>query len=635
MKINQPSSLVVLFIVFFFKVDALPAEKQPESGGKSAKASKSKSADSKTGGHDELAWEEALGQVKLLAAKFQQYRDTAVAAKSLAALASSLCKYDESQPHVLFSQAMELVQAGLRQSETSTAKEPLWSARAVVISSAAQCDPQLAEQLNRDRPGDEENEADPKRFWSDLLAANNLLKTNESSSIQFAEAVSQQIPHFQEQQLSFFYGFLWNLRQQAPAAADQIFLQVLAQLRQNPASAVRALGILGNYVFAPAGGENTDTLSVQPFGETNDYKVYFFQTQRSGATPAAVQAYLQTAAQVLANLSPGVEKEAGVAHTLAQQLLQRSQEVAPELATEYQTSAERLSPLFPEGELRSKASTSLAMQAGEYEQQLEVDLEKSTDPRQRDKVRLSLFAIACAGREVLKAQKLAESTEDDKLKTQLLSLVTFRNAEAALGKNDLALAQLHSRSLRSPPHRALVFLSIAQKSQRQKDRESATVFLNSAIREIETIDSAQRPYLLVCAATVASTLDEQFSLRILEDAIAGLNRLDAASVIAGRKAEESSKASSQISKPIFASSRGIVEFATAGDVRRHFDLRIAGLGFDVPDAVKALRASPPEHLTATLFSLQSEARQGPALAAAAAAYLERAKPNKPELPVTR
>src|SRR5688500_9540349 len=101
MKINQQSFSVVLFMVFF-AVGALPAEKPPESAGKSARASKSKRADSKTGRHDELAWEEAIGQVRLLAAKFQQYRDTAVAARSLAGLASVVCKYDKTQAPVLF-----------------------------------------------------------------------------------------------------------------------------------------------------------------------------------------------------------------------------------------------------------------------------------------------------------------------------------------------------------------------------------------------------------------------------------------------------------------------------------------------------------------------------------------------------
>jgi hypothetical protein len=628
MKMHRQFCNVLLAVGLLAGV-GLSAEKPPVTGGQSTKTSKTTKAQSKSL-PEQRAWEEALGQVKLLAAKFQEYRDKAVASKSLAGLASEVCQYDKSLAPVFFHQALDLVKAGLKTSEVSRDKEQLWAARAVVISSAAQCDPQLAEQLNRDRSGDEENEADPKRFWSDLLAANNLLKTNESSSIQFAEAVSQQLPHFQEQQLSFFYGFLWNLRQQAPAAADQIFLQALAQLRQNPASAVRALGVLANYVFAPAGGEDSDMLAVMPFGLANDYKVYWFQTQRSGATAAAVQGYLQTAAQVLTTLSPGAEKEAGVAHALAQQLLQRSLEVAPDLAPEYQTSAERLSPLFPEGELRSRVSTSLAGQAGEYERQLDVDLEKSTDPRQRDRIRLSLFAIRWAGREVLKAEKLAADVEADELKTQLLSLVAFRNAEMALAKKDLELAQLHSRSLKSSLHRALVFLSIAQQSQQEKDRESATAFLNSAVREIETIDSAQHPYLLVCAATVASALAVQFSLRILEDAIASLNRLDARAAVASGKAEASSKASLQLPERIFASSRGIVEFATAGDVRRHFDLRIAGLSFDVSDTAKALRSSPPEHLTASLFSLQSEARQGPALAAAAAAYLQRAKSFNPE-----
>jgi len=573
---------------------------------------------------DEPAWEQAIGQVNLLAAKFHEYRDTAVAARSLAGLASTVCDYDKTEATVLFSRAMELVQTGLRSTDTTTSKQPLWFARAVVISSAAQCDPQFAEQLNQSTSTGDDEKSDPDKFWSDLRTANELLLTDQAKSVQFAKAVSQQIPYLQEVQLSMFYGFLWNLRQQSPTDADLLFLQALDRLNQDPASAMRALGVLGNYVFGPPGGENSDTLRVQPFGEADDYKVYFFQTQRAGATPAAMQGYLQTAAQVLSTVAPSGEKEAGVGYALAQQLVQRSLEVAPELAPNYQSSVERLSPLFPEVELRDRVSKSMAMQGGEYERTLEEELDKSTDSRQRDKIRLSLFAIRWAGREVLKAEKLAAAVEDDALRIQLLSLVAFQNAQVALTKRNLDLAQLHSRSLKSPLHRALVALGLAHQSEQQTDRESATVFLHSAIREMEKIDAEQRPYLLVCAATIAAALDVQFSLRILEDAIAGLNLLDAKPVVGGG----TSKTPSQSSKSIFASGHGIVEFAAAGDVRRHFDLRIPGLRFDVPDAAKALRSGPAEHLTAALFSLQSEARQGPALAAAATAHLQQAKLKK-------
>ena len=627
MKINQQSFLVVLFMVLF-AFDALPAEKQPESDGKSARASKGKRADSKTGGHDELAWEEAIGQVRLLAAKFQQYRDTAVAARSLAGLASVVCKYDKTQAPVLFSRAMELAQAGLTSSETSASKEQLWQARAVVISSAAECDSQLAEQLNRNNSSDGEEKTDPNKYWSDLRTAQQLLSTDQPKAIQFAQTTSQHIARLQGMQLDHFYGLLWKMRKQAPAAADQVFLQALDQLGQNPALAVRPLTVLANYVFAPAGAENTDGTYVAPFGEPDDYRASWFQVERTGATPAAVQAYLQTAAQVLSTLSPGSEKEAGAGFALAQQLHQRSLEVAPDLAPEYEAAVQRISPLFPEGPRRSFVSKALmALQTGEGEKALEEELEKSLDARRRDQIRLTLFAIRWARKEVSKAEKLAAGIEDDSLKTQLLSLVVFRRAEMALTNKDLEQAHLHSRALKSPLHRALVFLGMAQQYEERKESEQATAFLNSAIRETENIEGGQRPYILVSAATVGAALDAQRGLRNLEDAVAGLNLLDTGSIAASERRNESSN---QTNPPVsfLASSRSIVEFAYAGNLRRHFDLRIPGLTFDVSDATKALRSSPPEHLTAALFSLQSEARQGPALAAAAAAYLQRAKSSK-------
>ncbi len=133
MKINPQSFLVVLFMVIFaFDAYLLRSNLSPTANQQSFKG---KGADSKTGGHDELAWEEAIGQVRLLAAKFQQYRDTAVAARSLAGLASVVCKYDKTQAPVC-SHAHATGTSRVDKLRDISSKEQLWQARAVVISSA-------------------------------------------------------------------------------------------------------------------------------------------------------------------------------------------------------------------------------------------------------------------------------------------------------------------------------------------------------------------------------------------------------------------------------------------------------------------------------------------------------------------
>ncbi len=329
------------------------------------------------------------------------------------------------------------------------------------------------------------------------------------------------------------------------------------------------------------------------------------------------------------NAMPGSEKEAGAGFALAQQLHQRSLEVAPDLAPEYEAAVQRISPLFPEGPRRSFVSKALmALQTGEGEKALEEELEKSLDARRRDQIRLTLFAISWARKEVSKAEKLAAGIADDSLKTQLPSLVVFRRAEMALTNKDLEQAHLHSRALKSPLHRALVFLGMAQQYEERKESEQATAFLNSAIRETENIEGGQRPYILVSAATVGAALDAQRGFRNLEDGVAGLNLLDAGSIAASERHNEPSN---QTNPPVsfLASSRSIVEFAYAGNLRRHFDLRIPGLTFDVSDATKALRSCPPRasDCSPLLFAKRSPAGTGSG--AAAAAYLQRAKSSKP------
>jgi hypothetical protein len=617
----------VLLAIGLLTAAGLSAEKPPVSAGKSARTAKTTKAPSKPQ-PERLAWDDALGQVKLLAAKFQEYRDTAVAGKSLASLAAVVCQHDKSLAPVLFHQALDLVKSGLMTSEASADKTQLWAARAMVISSAAQCDPQLANRLNRELENHDDGKADSAEYWSNLLTANNILETNETEAVKFAEAISRHILDLEGPQLQNFYGFLWRLRQQSPSAADQLFLQALNQLQQNPSAALRAVNTLGNYVFAPAGFQEGDGIAVLPFGDQNDYRVYVLQVQRTGATPLAIQAYLATAAQVLSTVATSSEKEAGVAYAGARQLLDRSLEVAPDLALEYEAALQRVSPSFSDGALKAQVLNAITTQFEESRRSLEDELEKCNDPRRRDEIRLTLFNWRWRDREVSRMEVLASAVELETLRAQLMELAAFRKVQLAVERKEAEQSQLLSRSLTSPLHKTLALLGIAQQHQKRKEPELATAALNVAIREAEKTEREERPYLLVSVAAVAGQFDAEMALRNLEDAITGLNHLDGSSAPASKK--ESSSQGSQPHEPISASSHGFVEYAYAGKTRRHFPLDVAGLSFDLPEAAKALRSSPPEHLSAVLLSLQSEARQGPALAAAAASFLQRAKPRKSE-----
>lgn len=596
-----------------------------------AKGSETETRPVKAASKNRLAWEEALGHVRLLAAKFQQYRDTALAGRSLASLASVVCQYDKTSAPALFSQALELVHAPLWSEQQPPEKERFWAARSAVISSAARCDPQLAEQLNRQRPVSREGKADPAHYWSDLRAAHETLSTNEAAALQFAQNLSRQVSDLEFTQLEHFSNLLWKLRQQRPSAADQLFLQTLERLRLTPGPALRAINALGNYVFAPQGAGPTDAIGVAPFGNQNDERVYLFDVLRSGATPVSVEAYLRTTAQVLSALSPSGQKEAGVSYAIAHQLLQRSREIAPDLTSDYEIALQHVSPAFSDEKLKSQVSAVTGSETNRDRVFLEEDLEKAAHAQRRDEIRLMLFARDVFGfgqfpsdKQISKAEVLVAAVEEPGLRSQMISLLAFRKVQMALESKDLQQAQALSTALKSPLHRALAFLGIAQQQQRG-DSELAGAASSVAIREVEKVGPEVRPYLLVSAATVGAPLDVQRALRNLEDAVAGYNLLDDGSAADSRQRGLFLTNARKPQESVSASSRGLVEFASTGDTRRHFPLNVPGLSFDLSDASRALRFSQPEHLSAILFALQSEARQGPALAAAATAWLERAK----------
>lgn len=127
-----------------------------------------------------LAFEQAMDQVRLLAAKFQQYRNVAAGARSLAVLASVVCKHDKLQAPVFFHQALELLQSRLQSEHDPVEQERLWNTHALVVGLGAGCDAELGERMNRGaKPASE-------TAWSNLIAARSLLEIDPAKALQFA-----------------------------------------------------------------------------------------------------------------------------------------------------------------------------------------------------------------------------------------------------------------------------------------------------------------------------------------------------------------------------------------------------------------------------------------------------------------
>ncbi|MSO23492.1 MAG: hypothetical protein EXQ58_09625 [Acidobacteria bacterium] len=237
-----------------------------------------------------LAFDQAMDQVRLLASKFQEYRNAAVGAQSLAVLAAVVCKYDKSQAPFFFHQALGRVQTRLQNEQEPGQKERLWYARALVISLGAECDAELAQQMNR------EAKPTPESLWSNLQAAHSLLEVNPDKALQFAQQVSTHVADLPHPQLLNFVSLLNKMREQAPSRADDLiatnrgFVEVVrfGDLRQNVEIRVDGLTFELSRVVQALASAPPEQLTAALFTLSNE--------RRQGpalAAAAAAAAYLE------------------------------------------------------------------------------------------------------------------------------------------------------------------------------------------------------------------------------------------------------------------------------------------------------------------------------------------------------
>ena len=116
LMMNQPQFLYFFLLVWLIASQNVSASPLARDG--TYRIQKRKQV-SPTGARDEsqLTRDRALDHLRILASRFQSYRDAAIASKSLAPLASVVCRYDKSFALVFYFQALDLVKVRLRSEE--------------------------------------------------------------------------------------------------------------------------------------------------------------------------------------------------------------------------------------------------------------------------------------------------------------------------------------------------------------------------------------------------------------------------------------------------------------------------------------------------------------------------------------
>lgn len=586
----------------------------------------------------------ALGHIERLAARLQEFEDPSLAVSGLVSMGRIVCEQDKDTGRRIFQKAY----ATLLKLDDPRERGPglgfgsMSGAASAdmypdLIRAAVQCDPQFALEIQAQTP------FLPRTAAADIEAAFAAKENDDAVASQFANhAVTTGLSN---DELERLITFLLEFRVQNLEAANQVFAQLVASLGMELAPQPNRILLAGNYLFGATRevdgtllrglSEESRRLWLRSgggitFTTVGGVVTYNLSGNRPGITSELVRAYLEVAIRSLsiAGSDLGQQQQAYVA---AWQLLPKAQEFAPDLAPAFVQVMQRLAESVPPA-LREESTYSVLQQSfGASREDLLAEYEKTRDPARREELRVRFFTSAWNRREFEQARRWAREIEDERVRTQLLSLADFGEAIRALENGAVESAAAIVRQMPPGLKPALISIGIAsQYGKQQQDRE-AFAWLLEAQRQAGFVSRTLRAPLLLGAAGELAGFEPEAALVGLEQAVALLNRDDEPrpqrAEIYGqdpwnrrRKLLHSSDDAGN--RDVEFRPEGFLEYVEAGRLRRSFWLRGGSLpAFDLSSVIRQF-ARMPERAEAILLKLESEEHLSRALAALAAAYLE-------------
>lgn len=447
-----------------------------------------------------------------LATEARSFRDQALRARTLTRVADILWTVDNEQSRALFQRAWEAAEIGDRDEKEEQ------NLRRQMLAVLGRRDPKLAEEFLQKMKDEQErstkNQNADSSIWQldeaaqhRLDLANSLLRTGEiERALQFADPVLNRAT------ISTL-DFLTDLRDKAPAEADQRYGALLAVSSSSAAADANTVSLLSSYIFSP-----------QTYFVFNRAGMADMAWPRTPQPPANVSpqlrlAFFQTAAAILSRPQPPPEQDqstTGVAgkYMLLKRLLPVFDSAAPkEIAAAMHGQLETLSALVRE-ELKNAPEESVNKGIGpekSLEDQTKPLLEQIEQARtsdERDQLYFQL-ALLAAYKDDPQARVYVGKIEESEFRKRAQAWIDWELALAAIDKKKVESALQLIRTGELNHVQRVWLMTQSAKLLAKTDANKALSLTEEAIDEARRIDGSdtERPGSLLAIASALQVLD--------------------------------------------------------------------------------------------------------------------------------
>ena len=538
----------------------------------------------------------ALYQVYRLAEKILALRSVPTKAVEVARLASVLWNYDEAHARFLFEKALNLTIANGSDPE----QRALSISHRRVIAVIARNDAQWAKRLMDAAAKRElEDERSKTSSRANMGIALDLLGEDSPVAAQFAERSLK--GGFNEA----IVDFLLRLRMKDEASANQLFVQALNYLAQQPAVNVSDFHSLGLYLFSSADSVGTE---YHVFSVVDQMLVPNITADRPNIPKALARAYLATAADVLWRMTADAEQRK-YSYALCYMLLPKSRVLAPDLTPRFDAVMAALSPQVPVALTKDSAYRYLNQPPTTTEEKL-TKAENRPDQESRDLAYLEI-ALQTWRKGDFKTARIAQGRISVGEESQrLAAIIDFGDGAWAIKQNapELSKAQAMSDRLAEGVERSILLQAIAKIQAKGSNPNLSEETIVKALKAARSISDGRRPFLLLTAAAQLANLKSPVAYSALTEAVKSFNSF-----------EESALAEVDWAQTV-----------EIGPQKARFPLDVANMDFEFDKAFHAIAFADPEAAMAQADELQHEKLRAQGLVEVARALLEKLPPKEAE-----
>jgi hypothetical protein len=506
-----------------------------------------------------------------------------IKSNGLSRLASVIWKYDEDYSRTLFEKALTVSHP---QNDKGDGRLKIIYRN--VISVIATKDPRWAKRLiDGSATFDEKGQNS-----ANLNTALSLIDGSPGQAVEFAQRALRDQVH------PGFLNFLLTLRRADPARADQMFLQVLAFLGQQPQPDIKGLHSIGVFLFTAPGVIDSDSFQVTV---VDDMLVPNITVQRPNASPALVRAYLSTAGNLLLRAATDAEQKK-YTYALGRLLLPKAQAATPDLVPQIEAAMAAVSSNVAPSLVNDTAFKYIDMKPRTPEESL-ANAERKTDDIEREMAFLDIVVSAWWKSDFKTARKAASMIRDIDASQALNQLIDFGEAATLLKSDPSSVRAVERVAYKLSPgfERALLLLAIAQTRVKSGDIAQAEEAIDAALKAASGTDELRRPALSLIAAGQLAQLRSSRTPTVTASTIKDLNSFEKANY----------------------GDLGWDKEVQIGALKSSFPLKFSGLDLNLDTALRAILLSDLEIGFARAQEIKNEWLRSRALVEFVAAYIEK------------